>query len=105
MPELFPISQIERSDKSVGQHVALNKDPVAVNDRRTGETPFQVRALRIRRIIVNHGAGAQDSPILLPAWVSIQIKAVQTFGAKEGDETLSVGSHRAIGMRCLWMTL
>ena len=56
-PDFFPIAQIQCRDKSVSQYVALDEDSVTVNDRRTGEAPFQIHTLRIGLVVVNDRAG------------------------------------------------
>jgi hypothetical protein len=102
-PDFFAVGDVKGGDKSVREYVALHEDEIAVNDRGTGESPFQCDALGIRNVVVNDWAGSQYSKIFLPAEASLQIVAKQPFGSEERNHVLPVGCHRAISMRGLGM--
>ena len=104
-PDFLPIGKVESRDKSIRQHVALHEHAVAVNDRRTGESPFQVRAFGIRHVVIDCRTDSQCSQIPLPAAMAVQVVTIQPFGAKERDHVRAVGGHGAIGVRGLGMAL
>src|ERR1044071_1980169 len=97
-PDFLAISKIESRNKSVRQHIALDENTAVVDNGRTGETPLQVCAFRIRHVIIDDGTDSQRAEVLFPAQISLHIVAVQSLGAKESYQIVSVGSHGAISV-------
>src|SRR5258708_1246121 len=72
-PELAAIGEVERSDEAIGQHVALDEDAVAVDNRRAGEAPFEAGAFRVPLVVVDDRTGPQGSQVFLPARVPFEV--------------------------------
>ena len=58
---------------------AVHIDAVSMQHRRAGKPPFQVKAIRVRRVIVNDRTRSQGAQVLFPLELALHIVTVQSL--------------------------
>ena len=94
---VLPSANVGRKHERSLLRVALNDHHVLVDDRRAGVAPFV-----LGQIV---GACVQDTEILLPYFLAVDVVGIETLRPEERDDVTAVGRRRGVRVGGLDVTL